>query len=85
MQDPSMGPKATITRKELCRRAWEPPLEALAQELGVTTRKLIKIFDELQIPYPRPSHWKRKAEEKIVLQRALPSPASNTPLYIIIE
>ncbi|SFV29408.1 hypothetical protein [Hyphomicrobium facile] len=84
MRDPSQNSETIHTRKELYTRAWKAPLETLAQELSITPHRLKKIFDELQIPYPRPSYWKRKQEGKFVFQRKLPSPSPATPSHIVL-
>ncbi len=75
MQAPTNDTETIVTYKELYRRAWETPLETLAKELGVTSPRRIRIFEQLQIPYPRRSYWKRKLEGKFVFERELPSPA----------
>lgn len=75
----------TITREQLYKLAWLMPLEILAQKLSISSRRLIKILDKLQVPYPRPSYWKRKQAGKIVLQRGLPNPLSDTPAHVVIK
>ncbi len=85
MQDPIKGTSVTITRKELYKRAWETPLRSLATEFSVSPRRLIEIFNELEIPYPRPVYWKRKRLGEHVVQLELRQPSPGTPSYILLE
>jgi hypothetical protein len=42
----------TLTRQQLYDRAWNTPIEALAQELGLSGRGLGKLCDRYDIPVP---------------------------------
>lgn len=85
MNDPDKGATITITREELHRRAWETPPHELAQEFGITHRRLIEIFIKLAVPYPRRLYWRRKTAGKPVIALNLTSPPQDTPQYIVIE
>ncbi|CEJ87244.1 hypothetical protein HYPGJ_31013 [Hyphomicrobium sp. GJ21] len=67
MNDPDKGATITITREELHRRAWETPPHELAQEFGITHRRLIEVFNKLAVPYPRRLYWRRKTAGKPVI------------------
>lgn len=85
MNDPDKGATITITLEELHRRAWETPPHELAQEFGITHRRLIEIFIKLAVPYPRRLYWRRKTAGKPVIALNLTSPPQDTPQYIVIE
>jgi hypothetical protein len=85
MNDPDKGATIAITREELHRRAWETPPHELAQEFGITRRRLIEIFIKLAVPYPRRLYWRRKTAGKPVIALNLTSPPQDTPQYIVIE
>ena len=85
MEAPAKPTEVILTRKELHKRAWKIPLEALAQELNVTSRELITILDGMQIPHPDTSYWKRKQEGKFVVDRKLPKSNRNTPPKFVFQ
>jgi len=47
----------TLTRQQLYDRAWKTPLDALAQELGLSGRGLGKLCERHDIPVPPRGWW----------------------------
>src|SRR4029450_9465165 len=68
---PPMG-DIILTRRELYDRAWNTPIEKLAQELGLSGRGLGKLCARYGIPVPPRGYWSKKAAGKRVRQPALP-------------
>ena len=74
-----------LTREELYHLVWESPLTHLAKQYGITGTGLAKICHRLNIPYPPPGHWVRKALGKKLVRVPLPDGDETTPPDVVIR
>lgn len=85
MNDPKKTAPIRLTREELHRRVWQTESRVLANELGITQRRLRGICRQLAIPYPQRRYWQRIEAGKAVVAFDLPRRPQNTPGDIVVE
>lgn len=64
--------KITFQRNELYEKVWEKPVSHLTEELGVSSHKLYKACEELDIPTPSAGYWAKLRHDKEVNRPELP-------------
>ena len=64
--------KLTFERNELYEKVWEKPVSHLTEELGISSHKLYKACEELDIPTPSAGYWAKLRHDKEVNKPELP-------------
>ena len=64
--------KITFERNELYEKVWEKPVSHLTEELGISSHKLYKACEELEIPTPSAGYWAKLRHDKEVNRPELP-------------
>ncbi|WP_441001153.1 hypothetical protein [Fodinibius sp. SL11] len=64
--------KITFERNELYEKVWEKPVSHLTDELEISSHKLYKACEELDIPTPSAGYWAKLRHDKEVTKPELP-------------
>jgi len=64
--------KITFQRNELYKKVWEKPVSHLTEELEISSHKLYKACEELDIPTPSAGYWAKLRHDKEVKRPELP-------------
>ena len=64
--------KITFKRNELYEKVWKKPVSHLTEELGISSHKLYKACEELDIPTPSAGYWAKLRHDKKVNKPELP-------------
>ncbi|MFH5834328.1 hypothetical protein [Halalkalibaculum sp. DA384] len=64
--------KITFQRNELYEKVWTKPVSHLTEELGISSHKLYKACEELEIPTPSAGYWAKLRHDKEVNRPELP-------------
>ena len=64
--------KITFERNELYEKVWKKPVSHLTKELGLSSHKLYKACEELDIPTPSAGYWAKLRHGKEVNKPELP-------------
>ena len=77
--------KITFQRNELYEKVWENPVSHLTEELGVSSHKLYKACEELDIPTPSAGYWAKLRHDKEVNKPELPESDKESFTLTICE
>lgn len=78
-------PPIRIMRKELHRRIWQVGPHLLANEFGITRRRLVEICDEVNVPYPGQHRRYPGPSKEISPSVAMPETPQNNSEIVVIE
>ena len=77
--------KVSLTRDEFYEMVWTTPTSHLLKKYDITQHKFIELCKKFDIPRPGIGYWMKKANNKPVIRKALPTSnkaGSSIELYL---